>query len=209
MFYAILIAFIAILYGAIRMKETFVIKYGNPFDNEDLVSFGSDGKGKRLFGTWPDTCPCNKPEYDAGLCYEKCADGYHGIGPMCWADTESIGIGKVLLLQSCKDSGYDGWTDTGLLCNEPIRCGKGWEFFTKGCWGGRVRTKRLSCKGYGDEYPDEIAALCYRKCPKHLPNHVPGMPYLCYAGTRGLGYGRGVGSIPSIMAFGGCDAAKS
>ena len=25
---------------------------------------------------------------DAGLCYEKCADNYKGIGPVCWADCQ-------------------------------------------------------------------------------------------------------------------------
>src|SRR6476620_11590303 len=23
-------------------------------------------------------------EYDAGLCYPKCKDGYNGVGPVCW-----------------------------------------------------------------------------------------------------------------------------
>jgi hypothetical protein len=206
MFYAILIGLIAILYAVITMKETFVLKYGNPFDDEDLVSFDTNAKGKRLFGTTPDTCPCHKPELDGGLCYERCDPGYHGDGPVCWADTENIGAGKVLLLKSCDQSGYVGWTDTGLLCNEPITCGKGWEFFTKGCRGGNVREKNLSCDGYDGRYPDEIAALCYRRCPKDKPNHATGMPYLCYKGERGLSYGRGVGDVPAIMSFGGCNS---
>jgi hypothetical protein len=28
------------------------------------------------------------------------------------------------------------------------------------------------------------------------------MPYLCYEGSRGLSYGRGVGEIPPIIRFG-------
>jgi hypothetical protein len=39
--------------------------------------------------------------------------------------------------------------------------------------------------------------MCYGRCPKNLPNHMPGMPYLCYIGGD-LSYGRGVGKIPSL-----------
>lgn len=207
MLYALLVALIAILYGLVCMKETFVLKYGNPFDDEDLVSTDPNAKGTRLFGITPDTCPCEKPELDSGLCYEKCEDGYHGVGPVCWADTESIGIGKVLLLKSCKDSGYDGWTNTGLLCNEPIRFNrckwKVWGLCIPGLEGGRVRTRRLSCSGYDGRYPDKIDSLCYAKCPEGM-RHVPGMPYLCFKGNRGLSYGRGVGEVPSIFTFKSC-----
>lgn len=207
MFYAILIALIAILYGVVRMKETFVLKYGNPFDDEDLVSTDPNAKGTRLFGITPDTCPCEKPEYDAGLCYERCEEGYHGVGPVCWANTKDIGIGKVLTPESCGDSGYQGWTDTGLLCNEPIRTNRcKFRGLFNECWpgldGGRVRSKRMSCRSYGDR--ENIDGLCYRKCPPDLPNHVPGMPYLCFKGSRGLSYGRGAGAVPSVITFGDC-----
>jgi len=198
--YELLLLAAVILFFALKYRETFVVKYGNPFNDEDLLSFDSEKKGKRLFGITPDTCPANKPELDAGLCYEQCEDGYHGVGPVCWADTTNIGIGKVMQLLSCPDSGYAGWTDTGLLCNEPIRCGEGWEFFTKGCWGGNVRTKKLTCDRY-PEHKDEVDALCYKRCPPGM-RHVPGMPYLCFKGTRGLSYGRGVGDVPPIFAFG-------
>lgn len=212
MFYAILIGLIAILYAVITMKETFVLKYGNPFDDEDLVSFDTNAKGKRLFGTTPDTCPCHKPELDAGLCYERCDPGYHGDGPMCWADTENIGVGKVLLMKSCEASGHkakDGFVDTGLLCTkwEPNCIYWDWGLLG-GYWTGCAvtRTKDLSCDGYDGRYPDKIDALCYRRCPKDKPNHATGMPYLCYKGARGLSYGRGVGDVPSIFTFGGCNA---
>jgi len=211
MWYAVLIALIAVLYGAVFMKETFVLKYGNPFNDEDLVSTDPNAKGTRLFGLTPDTCPCEKPELDAGLCYERCEGGYHGVGPVCWADTVGIGIGKVLLLENCRDSGYDGWNDWGLVCQQPIRWNScKWKGLFGECWGGaeggNVRAKRLSCKGYDGRYPDEIASLCYQKCPDGM-RHVPGMPYLCFKGTRGLSYGRGVGDVPSIFKFGGCAAS--
>jgi hypothetical protein len=199
--YEFLLVLAVLVFLMLKYRETFVVKYGNPFNDEDIISFDANAKGNRLFGITPDTCPANKPEYDAGLCYEQCEVGYNGVGPVCWADTVNIGIGKVVLLKSCAESGYPGWTDTGLLCNEPIECGKGWEFFTKGCWGGRVKPKNLSCDGYSDNR-ENVDGLCYRKCPPEMPKHVPAMPYLCFKGTRGLSYGRGVGDVPPIFAFG-------
>ena len=210
MWYAVLILLIAVLYGIVFAKETFVLKYGNPFNDEDLVSTDPNAKGKRLFGITPDTCPCEKPELDSGLCYERCEEGYHGVGPVCWADTVDIGVGKVMLLENCRDSGYDGWNDWGLVCQQPIKWnGCKWKSVfgcIGGLEGGNVRAKRLSCKGYNGRYPSQIASLCYKQCPSDKPNHVPGMPYLCFKGTRGLSYGRGVGDVPSIVKFGDCSA---
>mmetsp|Transcript_29979 Transcript_29979/g.71994 ORF Transcript_29979/g.71994 Transcript_29979/m.71994 type:complete len:364 (+) Transcript_29979:265-1356(+) len=31
-------------------------------------------------------CPTGK-EYQAGLCYDPCDDGFHGVGPVCWSNT--------------------------------------------------------------------------------------------------------------------------
>jgi hypothetical protein len=198
--YALLLLAVVLLVLVLKVREGFVVKYGNPFNEEDIVSFDATAKGTRLFAITPDTCPADKADYDAGLCYPDCEVGYNGVGPVCWAETMNRGIGKVMKLQSCAASGFVGWTDTGLLCNEPIQCGKGWEFFTKGCWGGRVRPKKLKCDY--TEHTDEVASLCYKKCPADKPKHVPGMPYLCFKGTRGLSYGRGVGTPPPIFAFG-------
>jgi hypothetical protein len=198
--YQVLLVLAALIFMSLRYRETFVVKYGNVMNGEDIVSFDANAKGTRLFGITPDTCPANKPENDAGLCYEQCEIGYNGVGPVCWAETKNVGIGKILKLKSCPQSGYSGWTDIGLLCHEPIQCGKGWDFFKKGCWGGRLKPKQLTCDPYGDR--ENVDALCYRKCPEDKPRHVPGMPYLCFKGTRGLSYGRGVGEVPPIFAFG-------
>lgn len=199
--YELLLVVAVLLFFSLKYRETFfVVKYGNPFNDEEVISFDPDAKGTRAFGFSPYTCPTNKPELDAGLCYEQCEDMYHGVGPVCWANTINRGIGIPMKLLSCPDSGYPGWTDTGLLCNEPISCAQGWEFFTKGCSGGRIMTKRLTCSG-NPEHKDEVDALCYKPCPPGM-RHVPGMPYLCFKGTRGLSYGRGVGEIPPLFAFG-------
>ena len=34
-------------------------------------------------GTFPTSCPAGQ-QYDAGLCYSKCTDGFTGVGPVCW-----------------------------------------------------------------------------------------------------------------------------
>lgn len=203
--YEVLVLLIIILFvfSMLKYRETFVVKIGNPFNDEDIISFDNSAKGTRLFGCClnSDTCPADKPEYDAGLCYQACEEGYSGVGPVCWANTTGVGIGKVMKLLSCADSGYPGWTDTGLFCNQPIKCGSGWKFFTEGCSGGRVRPKRMTCDTY-PEHKDEVAALCYRRCPADKPNRVPGLPMLCMKGKRGLSYGRGAGGVPQIFAFG-------
>ena len=68
-----------------------------------------------------------------------------------------------------------------------------------GLTGGDLRAKQLTCDGYGDR--ENVDALCYKRCPEGM-RHVPGMPYLCFKGTRGLSYGRGVGDVPPLFAFG-------
>lgn len=123
------------LYGLLRARERFVIKVGNPFKDQELISFGRHAKGTRVIGFYPDTCPAHKPELHQGLCYKPCPEGYYGIGPVCWAETKNIGAGMFAKLKSCKDSGYpakDGWVDMGLSCFRPPRidtAGKGLRFW--------------------------------------------------------------------------------
>jgi hypothetical protein len=176
-----------------------------------------------LFSTWPDSCNGAKPIYEDGLCYERCADGYHGIGPVCWADTVNIGAGKPVGLEPCPA----GWINDGLICRQPITCASGWKFFTEGCSGGRLKG-RLDGGGICDwpenrgilpdwlviktgrdpknwiaTHPDNVATMCYRKCPADKPNHAPAMPYLCYKDSgRGFSYGRGIGEAPPVYHFG-------
>jgi hypothetical protein len=44
--------------------------------------------------------------------------------------------------------------------------------------------------------------MCYGRCPKNLPKHVPLMPYLCYVGGD-LSYPRGVGKCPKLVRVAG------
>lgn len=85
-----------------------------------------------------------------------------------------IGVGVPVELEDCPA----GWTNTGLLCNEPITCGEGLDFFTEGCSGGRV-TGRLDSGGKCPaDHPEMIDGLCYRSCPSGYM-HTEGMPYTC------------------------------
>ena len=190
--WAILLVAIVVAFILLKRRETFVLKYGNPFDSEDLLSFDADAKGTRLFSITPDTCPLNKPVLDAGLCYEQCEEGYHGVGPVCWADSEDVGIGTIPGLESYTEE-VQSWGSVNCTGDRPFRFSGYDDCYTWTMW-----KVRQVC--YDDR--ENIDGLCYRKCPKRLPDHVPGMPYLCYKNSRGLSYGRGVGEIPPIFHFG-------
>lgn len=216
--YALLIALIAVLYAMVKAKETFIFKIGNPMKDQDIVALERQKPGYRLFALTPDTCPAGF-DLDAGLCYPPCEPGYIGKGPVCWAETTNIGVGKPVGLEPCPP----GWSNDGLTCRQPIRCATGWKFFTEGCSGGRVVGRlngggicdypsnrgelpswlvdKSNPKNYIATHPDRVDGMCYKQCPADKPNHVPGMPYLCMKGTR-LSYGRGVGKVPPIFAFG-------
>lgn len=205
----LLLGVIAIVFLMLKYRETFVIKYGNPYHGEDLISFDAEAKGTRLFSTTPDSCPLDRSEYDAGLCYPPCEEGWRGVGPVCWAITQNIGIGVIPGLASCDESmGEGSWTDTGLLCSKWNRECVWWDWgLLGGYWTGclSTRPKKQTCRGktnWNDvDAPDLIDGLCYAACPKELPVHLPGMPYLC-ARTSQLSYGRGVGTVPPIIHFG-------
>jgi hypothetical protein len=78
-----------------------------------------------------------------------------------------------------------------------------WQWTGGGCRGGGI-VGRLDhggiCPGPGgDDHKDKIDGLCYKQCKNtKMPKHMPGMPYLCYAGGD-LSYGRGVGVPPTIL----------
>lgn len=214
--YELLLALIVLMFALVKGREHFGLVV---FTKNDWVTTDTDTTdGYEIFSTTPNTCPPDRSDLDAGLCYVPCRTGYHGVGPVCWADSVSVGVGKPVGLEPCPA----GWSNDGLICREPIQCGKGWDFFKKGCWGGRLRG-RLNGGGICDwpsdrgnlpnwlvdkskkqwvaTHPDKVAGLCYKKCPKEYPERIPGMPYLCYKGGP-LSYGRGAGKIPSLARVG-------
>jgi hypothetical protein len=221
--YALLIALIAVVYGMVKAKESFELKFGNPMKGQNIVSTTRGEPGFRVFGLTPDTCKADAPEVQDGLCYVPCKAGFTGQGPVCWAETTNIGIGKPVGLEPCPN----GWSNDGLICREPLRWNScKWRGLFKECWGGleggRLRGRlngggicdypsnrgelpgwlvdKSDPKNYKATHPDRVDGLCYKKCPPDKPNHVPGMPYLCMKGTE-LAYGRGVGKVPRLIAL--------
>ena len=85
-----------------------------------------------------------------------------------------IGVGVPVELEPCPS----GWTDTGLLCNEPISCASGLDFFSEGCSGGKVVGRLDNGGTCPADHPENIDGLCYRKCPDGY-RHTEGMPYTC------------------------------
>ena len=76
-----------------------------------------------------------------------------------------IGAGSAKVLTGCPS----GYRDDGLSCFYDLRCDSG------GCKGPDLHWKQLYCPSG----KDDIAGLCYNKCPPDYPRRVPGMPYLC------------------------------
>jgi hypothetical protein len=196
--YALLLVLILILLVLTEGRERFALIVGG----RDWFSFdGRTEDGYEIFNTTPNTCPPDKPQLDAGLCYPKCRTGYRGVGPVCWAESENVGVGIPVELEPCPD----GWNNDGLICREPIRNDCSMKGLFGECWGrlsgGRLKG-RLDGGGICKESnPDRVDGLCYRRCPKDKPERIKGMPYLCYAGGD-LSYGRGVGAVPSIVRVG-------
>ena len=202
--WAFLLVTILVAFLILKHRETFVMKYGNPFDGEDMISFDPGAKGTRLFAITPDTCPSNKPVLDAGLCYEECEEGYNGVGPVCWARSQGIGIGKIPGIEWYKQK-TTSWGSIGCTRGRSFRFSGYDDCYEYDIWKARqvCSSDEETINGKKVKFEREIKdGLCYRKCPKDLPDRIPGMPYLCYRNTRGLAYGRGVGSVPPIFAFG-------
>lgn len=187
------------LFAFVQTREHFSI------GGQEILNINFPGLGSE------DTCPRTKPDNNAGLCYPNCRPGYHGVGPVCWADSENIGVGTPVGLEPCPD----GWENDGMVCRNPIRCDPidthgspwPWNWSGGGCHGGELKGRLDNggvCPGPGggNDHKDKIDGLCYRKCSAKLPTHMPGMPYLCYAGGD-LSYGRGVGVPPSIVRIAG------
>ena len=93
---------------------------------------------KKTYGRGVGTVPksCGDNEYDAGLCYPHCREGYKGVGPVCW--------------QRCKE----GYNDHGATCY------KFPGFYFKSTYGRGVGKVPTDC-GQGRQYD---AGLCYPTC---------------------------------------------
>jgi hypothetical protein len=198
-----LLVIVVILVGIVYFPREHFSMFGREIVNISIPPFSEN------------TCKPDQ-ELQAGLCYQRCRSGYNGVGPVCWAISENVGIGTVIGLEDCPN----GWYTEGLICREPItggcktHCDGNWSWSDGGfCHtrceplrGGRLRGRLDGggkCPGpQGGDYYDRVDGMCYRRCPAKLPKHIPGMPYLCYAGGD-LSYGRGVGKIPKLIRVAG------
>jgi len=96
----------------------------------------------RGVGTVPTHCEPNHDK-DAGLCYDRCPDGFKGVGPVCW--------------QHCPD----GYKDDGATCRRDAHITK------KDSYGRGVgKPMHLTRHGWrcSDSHPDKDAGLCYENC---------------------------------------------
>jgi hypothetical protein len=145
--YELLLAFALVLFALVKGREHFGLVVatkgemdgtkGNAGYIPTVTTDTKTDKGTEIFSTYPNTCPSDKPDLDASLCYPKCKPGFHGVGPVCWADTKNIGTGIPVGLNPCPD----GWNNDGLICREPIRNDCSWRWLGV-CWG-RLRGGRL------------------------------------------------------------------
>jgi hypothetical protein len=222
--WALLLVLGLVYYLAATAREHMALNVGGP----DYYNTEPGGPGYEVGALFPDTCRARddgRTDLDAALCYKPCEAGYNGVGPVCWAITQNIGVGKPVGLEPCPA----GWYNDGLICREPLKWNScKWRGWFKECWGGleggRLQGRlngggicdcpsdrgnlpnwlvdKSDSKNYKATHPDKIDGMCYKKCPAHLPTHVPGMPYLCYKKPP-LSYGRGVGIPPApISLFG-------
>jgi hypothetical protein len=131
---------------------------------------GSYGRGG---GHVPTGCPPGK-ENQNGLCYTPCAQGYYGVGPVCWescpADMRDTGA-------DCLKNSYG--RGAGKI---PTLCPPGQQNDSGLCY--------LDCSvGYTGAGP-----VCWQNCPPDM--HDTGAD--CLKNT----YGRGVGTIPDACPTG-------
>lgn len=208
--YALLFVLILLLFMTVKAREHFLGFLPDAFNvgGPGGWNFDIGGQGQEVYSATPNSCPPDVPDLQAGLCYQKCKTGFHGVGPVCWLDSTTRGAGTVIGLEPCPD----GWSNDGLTCREPIGCHSISDCFLHGncgCWGGRI-VGRLDhggvCPGpQGDEYTEKQWGMCYRKCPKDMPFTDAGLPYLCFPQdpNNGLSYGRGVGKVPPIVRIAG------
>lgn len=137
----------------------------------------------RGVGKIPTGCPEGQ-ENDAGLCYDKCRENYHGVGPVCWGVCPA------------------GFRDDGAFCNKP-NDGKG---YGRG-WG---YTSQEACENSGDWHAKEngcekCLAFWYPKCDAgYHPVGCNICSVNCPDGWADIGvsctkptYTRGVGKIPT------------
>jgi hypothetical protein len=71
-------------------------------------------------------CPVGL-QYDAGLCYITCTDGYYGVGPVCWANAPNgwvgCGMGAATTTKVCTETIFDQFASVGNLAVNIVTLG--------------------------------------------------------------------------------------
>jgi len=75
----------------------------------DVHIYGKPSYGRGV-GKVPKTCPPDRPQYNAGLCYKLCPAGYKGVGPVCWKYCKYNNI-------IAKAAGVNYPTECGAACS--------------------------------------------------------------------------------------------
>ncbi|MDX1693602.1 MAG: hypothetical protein R3208_07540 [Ketobacteraceae bacterium] len=145
----------------------------------------------------PMSCASDE-EYDAGLCYEQCAEGYDGVGPVCWKQEASYGRGAGTVPNRCApghelDAGLcypvcrSGYHGVGPVCwsDQPLSYGRGAGTIPINIWTGECAA------GYEND-----AGLCYPLCASGYTGAGP----VCWLDQAS--YGRGAGTVPNRCAPG-------
>lgn len=138
--------------------------------------------GKRAFGrdvgSIPDSCGPDK-EYDAGLCYPRCRDGFDGVGPVCWQNCppdhhdDGAFCRRDAWIFGSNNEACPWYDKCGLtfargcsVCpsgfnNDGCTCRRDPNIFAKSSYGRDVGTIPSGCRA-GLQYD---AGLCYIPCP--------------------------------------------
>ncbi len=174
------------------------------FAAEDFYWRDSYGRG---VGTVPPLICEGNTEQDAGLCYEKCRDGYKGVGPLCnLSETGSYGrgAGKAMSFHKGKlDCDKKDDKDGGLCYN---KCRDGYHGVGPVCYNnnapsyGRGAGKVMASVCLNGEQKD--AGLCYPAC-RH---YYSGVGPVCWSNSPtnwvpcGAGVARSQGDCGVIIA---------
>ena len=207
--YELLLALAVVLFAIVKGREHFGLVVGTSADMEGtpgikgyIPTYTTDtttDRGNEIVSTYPNTCPPDRSDLDALLCYPKCRPGFHGVGPVCWADSQNVGVGIPVGLNPCPE----GWTNTGLICNEPITNDCSWRWLGV-CWGrlrggnllGRLNPYcpdpfRKAGNGYNTSEDDCVWPKDVTVFPSHLRDYARRMRGKRYPKSMGVCSGRG------------------
>lgn len=124
---------------------------------KDVSIIKHESKGRGV-GTVPKTCPSDKPQLQAGLCYKACPPNFKGVGPVCWPVCKTAQAGGVKMPTEC-----------GAACTtNPDNCAK-WSMQWANA-GMQVLVSAVSAIAMEDPSKLEGLIEAQKKFPVNLPN---------------------------------------